>query len=231
MFWSAVLGGFYLLSHWEVWLGIAAYIVVILVTYAAPALLFIGKREGDEPPAGMFGFGCLWMYVARPLICGACLGVILWFLFPVLLGVPSESPSDVTAGIVPAMIVGAISFVAVLLLSIIPLIGGFISDAPGVSTYVQGVVIFSLSFSGALAARHIPDSVLPSFWPIVGFAVIAIAFTYLLAALVALAAVKLSNNSEAIGALVAPVISTLAGILPLLMYASDFASNLRAAGQ
>ena len=143
-----------------------------------------------------------------------------------------RSSNDFAAAIVPAMIIGAISFVAVLLLSIIPVIGGFISDAPGVSTYVQGVVIFWFSFSGALAERHIPNSVLPGFWYIVGFAAIAIAFTYLLAAVVAFLAVSVfKGNSDAISELVSPVIITFAGILPLLMYASAFAANIRAATQ
>lgn len=164
------------------------------------------------------------------------MGSTIAFLLPILLGGLATSPvfriSEIPGiyGIIallgPIIIISFIAMVAVSILSIIPLIGRFIANSPGMRAFLEGAIIFRLLTDGPtdqiLTEANVQSSVYPDFWTFVGFLIIAGVLGRVVVSGLALLSMPLEGTAlgELMPIVITPVWEVLGGIIPLLMFSS-----------
>jgi len=117
--------------------------------------------------------------------------------------------------------------VAVIVLSILPIIGKLISSTPGVDDFIQGIIIFRF-FSAAfietqLNQANLPVDIYPGFWESVGFFAISLVLTLVCMFAFAALGVKISENrysgEESVSFFLTTAIIPLVSLIPLFLYA------------
>ena len=222
MFWKSIIGGLAILGHWQVWVAVVLYMAINFAF-----LMIVAKMVGEDESGGRMVTGCLFHMIGGTVLHGILMGLMLAFLLPILLGGPSAAPiSAIIASLWPIIKIGIIAIVAVTILSIIPLIGGFIAHSPGIQAFLEGMIILRLlsgyAIDKILTEANVQGSVYPGFWASIEFLVIAGVLVRLVMLGLALLSVPLEDTAvgELMPIVIGPVLGILGGIIPLFMYSS-----------
>lgn len=222
MFWKSIIEGVVILGHWQVWVAVILYMAVNF-----GFLMIVSTVVGEAESGGRMATGCLFHMIGGTVLHGILMGLMVAFLLPILLGGSSAAPiSGIIAQLWSIIKIGIIAVIAVIILSIMPIIGAFIADSPGIQAFLEGAIIFRLLSGYAteeiLRVVNVQISVYPGFWASIGFLVIAGVLVRVIIFGVALLSVPLEGTAlgELVPAVIVPVIGVLGGIVPLFMYGS-----------
>jgi hypothetical protein len=114
-------------------------------------------------------------------------------------------------------------------------VGGFIANTPGLSDFIQGIIIFRL-FSATfiehfLEKASLSKDIYPGFWQSLGYFILATIFVHACLLAFAAAGTKLSRDrysGEGTPSMFAGMIMVrLLGLVPLFMYASYAILNIQ----
>jgi hypothetical protein len=207
LFWRSLWDGFGLLTLWQVWAGIFFYVVAYFVY-----LFAFSKMVGEDENAGRQMAGCLTNLIAGPVVSGILTSIVVAFLLPIMLGGKEALAFSDIAGFFDQIAIAGIAGVgAAIGIGFVPVVGSMLTDAPGVHTFIIGVVAFRILAGGAVQqilekAGRPMVSVYPSIWLTLAYIGVAVAFVYIVIVLVAMLAVKLgeSAGSEILKALSDP---------------------------
>jgi hypothetical protein len=234
MFWQSVWEGFRLLAFWQVWIGVLFYVVGL---YAY--LFALSKMVGGEKQAGRLMAGCLTNLIAGLVVEGVLTAVVVAFLLPIMLGGERAlALSDISSYFGQIALAGTVGVATAILIGLIPVVGRMLTDAPGVPTFIIGVVVFRLLAGPAVQdilarAGRTTASIYPSVWLSLGYIGIAVVFVSVTTHLAALLATRWDKSSGGVlTAVIPPAVGVLGGLLPLFMY-SAYVTNalLRAIGR
>jgi hypothetical protein len=235
MFWQSVVGGLAVLLHWQVWVAIVVYAALQFAWIMGIGMLMGGNSESGGRQAA----GCLTHMIGGTIFQALLLGGVVLFLTPLMLGGDHAMPlSFFTTFAWPIVKACFLALVITLVLSFLPIVGGLISNTPGVDTFIQGVVIFRFFSAGFIerildrANIHVAN-LYPGFWSSVGYLVLATVFVYACFFAFAALGVTLSRNrysedspaSFFLGMALIPIL----GMLPLFMYANHVALAIQQA--
>jgi hypothetical protein len=222
MFWKSVIEGLAILGHWQVWIAVVVYMAINFAF-----LMIVAKIAGEDKSGGRMATGCLFHMMGGTVLHGILMSLMVSFLFPILLGRSFTTPiSVIIASLWPIVKIGVIAIVAVTIMSIIPLIGGFISNSPGIQAFLEGVIIFRLLSGNVidhiLTEANVQGSVYPGFWASIGFLIIAGILVMVVMFGLSLLSVPLKYTAvgELMLMIIGPVLGVLGGIIPLFMYSS-----------
>jgi hypothetical protein len=215
-----------------VWVAVLFYAVVNLgFLFAVGGIMGSSGAEGKREFAG-----CLTHVVGAPILQGATIGVVVAFLLPIILGFGgTTSVSLLAANLKGIALAGVIGVVVSILVSLVPIIGTFVSQ-PGVQSFIVGLVVFRILSDGAIgvllerAGR--PDAaVYPSLWLTLGYLVIASVLVYGTALALVFVQAKRDREPETLSETLTVVggmsLGFLAGLIPLLMYGQYVGLSLR----
>jgi hypothetical protein len=188
---------------------------------------------GDSESEGRQAAGCLTQMIGGTIFQALLLGGIVLYLTPLMLGGDQAMPlSFFTTFAWPIVKACFLALVITLVLSFLPVVGGLISNTPGVDTFIQGVVIFRFFSAGFIerllerADIHVAN-LYPGFWASIGYLALATVLVYACFFAFAALGVTLSRNrytgdgapSFFLGMALIPIL----GMLPLFMYANHVA--------
>ena len=166
---------------------------------------------------------------------GVLMSIIIAYLLPTMIGTGGTTDlSRIVQFIGPIAVAGIVGVVLVILISFIPILGGFVAESSGVQGFIIGVIIFRIFSSDAIAnvierAGLTGVSVYPSFWLSMGYLAIASLLAYAAMLLVAFIQTARGKDSGGLALLLGPAFGVMAGFLPLLMYAQYVGLALRSA--
>ncbi len=123
---------------------------------------------------------------------------------------------------------GLWSMLITIILTLIPIMGKFISDTPGTAIFVQGAIVFKLLANQVLdevfKTLHSNANVFPSFWASFGFLVFSIVIVYMITVGLILLLTRLNiideYAMESMGFVIGNFIGVLPGVLCLCIYTS-----------
>ena len=235
MFWQSVLSGLGSLLHWQVWAG---------------ALLYAKATECGESLVGAFGVdphtkepkpsALLASVSVGPLVRSLLGGVLIVWLFPLMLGQPEATPPGVMLQCAGSIARSAgIAFLVVAALHFVPVVGEVVSRGQ-ISTLILDVVLFRV-LSGRLLGTcsgvvgSLPATS-PGFRACAGYLAIAIG---LLKGIQVATALILARTgvlghegrelwAKAFLSTLTLALNFLAGLLPIFMYVRYVAASLRA---
>jgi len=222
MFWKSIIAGLAILGHWQVWV---AAILYMAVNFAF--LMILATVVGESESGGRMATGCLLHMIGGTVLHGILMGLMVSFLLPILLGGSSVTPiSQIIAQLWAIIKIGVIAVVAVIILSIVPIIGAFIANSPGIQAFLEGIIILRLLLAPVieeiLNVVNAQVSIYPGFWASIGFLIIAGVLVRII--MLGLALISVHFEGTAVGELmpmvIAPVLGVLGGIIPLFMYSS-----------
>ena len=225
MFWQSLVGGLSVLAHWQVWVALAA-LGGLRVAFQGLVGLLIGESESR----GRIAAGCITLIVAGPVLELFLLGGLVLFLLPIMLGGDHAMPLNSFA--IYSLPIAKACFSALVVLfivSILPIVGEIVSNTPGLSEFIGGVVIFRF-FSAAFLERHLEHAgadvadLYPGFWSCVGYFVLAMALVYACFLGFGVLGVTISrgrfHGPSGLLVLVAVFLAGVVNLLPLFMYAN-----------
>jgi hypothetical protein len=226
MFWTSITDGIGILfSHWEIWIGILIY-GTIFVTYSI--LFRLGLSSGGAN-GGTQVAGSLTHLIVGPALQGILVSFLVTAILPILWGGEEIIPlSFLTENWWAITKAGLISIVITILISLIPIVGSFISNTPGTTIFVQGVIVFHMLADKMLfevLVKISPSSeILPDFWTSIGFLIFSIVIANLvpmgLIMLLFLLRIINDNSMESMLLVVGNFIGVIPGILCLCIYSS-----------
>jgi hypothetical protein len=223
MFWNSVLNGLSVLFHWQVWVALTLYAIAHFAW-----LIGVGLLMGNSYSGGRMAAGCLTNMVGGTILQAILLGLLVFFLTPIMLGGNQAMPVNLIGTFAWQIFVASfIAMVIVFILCCIPVVGGFIANTPGLSDFIQGIIIFRL-FSATfiehfLEKAGLSKDIYPGFWQSLGYFILATIFVYACLFAFAAAGTKLSRDrysGEGTPSMFAGMIMVrLLGLVPLFMYA------------
>jgi hypothetical protein len=226
MFWTSIADGIGMLfSHWEIWVGILIYGTIFLTYF----LLFGLALSAGGDNGGVQMAGCLTHLIAGPALQGILVSFLVTAILPILCGGDDFIPlSFLTENWWAITKAGLISIGITLLLSLIPIVGSFISNTPGTSIFVQGVIVFQMLANKVLFEvldKINPNAdIFPGFWTSVGFLILSIVIVYIVSIGLILLLTQLriisEHSMESMGFVIGNFIGVLPGILCLCIYCS-----------
>jgi len=221
MFWKSIIGGFAVLSHWQVWVAVILYIAVNI-----GFLMIVAKVSGEDESSRRIATGCFFYYIGGAVLHGILMSLMVAFLLPILLGSPSAAPiSVIIVSLWPIIKSGLIAIVAVTILIIIPIVGSFIARSPGIQVFLEGIIIFRLlsgyAIEQILIEANVQGNVYPGFWAFIGFLVIA-GVLYIVMLNLALLFIPVEDTSirRLILIVFGPMFGIFGGIITMFMYIS-----------
>jgi len=222
MFWKSIIQGLLILGFWQVWIPVVAYMTINFVF-----LMIVANMVGEEKSGGRMATGCLFHMIGGTVLHGTLMSLMVAFLLPILLGSSTAAPiTEIIALLYPIIKIGIIAIIAVTILSIVPIIGRFIADSPGIQAFLEGVIIFRLlsgyTIEQMLTEAHVQSNVFPGFWLSIGYLIIAGILVRLVIFGLALFSVSLEDTvvGELMPIVIGPALGVLGGIIPLFMYSS-----------
>ena len=222
MFWKSIIEGLAIFGHWQVW---GTFVLYMIVSFAF--LMILVKVVGEGKSVGRFAIGCLFRMIMGPVLHGILMSLTIAFLLPILLGASSATPvSAIIASMWWTIIIGVFAIVVVTMLTVIPVIGGFIADSPGIQAFMEGVIIFRFlsvdAIDQIMTEANVQGSVYPGFWVSIGYLIIAAVLVRAIMAGLVLLSVRLKDTAlgELMPIVVAPVLGVIGGIISLAMYSS-----------
>lgn len=232
MFWQSVVSGFLAFFDWHILVGaLGIGIASVLHPFIA------GLAMGDGESGGRMGTGCLIMLLGGPLVQAISVSAFILFCLPAIIGNGGFLPMDYVASLAgPVMKTGLIAFGLVMIMCFIPIIGRLITNTPGVTVFLQGILMLQPITKNLLYAisggKELPPDVFPSFWHSVGYVIIGIGICWVVLVLVLTVLDERKKRTNPIGhmmdqyrsppsggmTIVGMFIGPIFGILPLLMY-------------
>lgn len=230
MFWESVFNGFVVFGNWQVWAAMIVYVVIMI-----GVLVLTSSISGGQESGGRGAAGCLTWLVGGTAVQVVLMGVMIAFLLPLLLGGKETAPlSTIWELIWPITKASIVAFVAVTILTFIPLIGTIISQSSGIQLFLEGVIIFRVLSSNfiveVMAKTNTKTDILPGLLEVIGYIVIAGALSWLFIIIISALSALLDRygNGEIFMFYIAPVVSVAGGLLPLFMYTSYIYLSLKA---
>jgi hypothetical protein len=226
MFWHSVVTGLGVLSHPQVWIGLALYIAVTFGWMMLVGAATVGSKSGRVQLAG-----CLAQTFGGMLAQGIAITVYVVLLYPVMLGLNSITPlgavlSTWSAILMSGVLVTLVGLVAVM----VPVVGNLIGNIPGALTFIQAATAFRMITNAfPVVANHAGGSPYPGWLASIGFVLISAALSYVVFLVVA-AGLMFRGGEDAIesgGFLSASITQGMAGFLPLFMYAQYTLATVR----
>ena len=223
MFLKSVVGGLAILLHWQVWLALVVY---ILARFGW--LMLVGGIMGRSDSGVRMGAGCLTHMIGGTIFNSLLLGLLVLVLIPIMMGGDSILPFAFFRTLAwPIFKACMYAMVAIILLAIVPIIGSFINGIPGVSDFVQGLIIFrffSASFiETQLKVADLPTDIYPGLWTTMGYLVIGVVLILGLILGFGMLGIKLRKNQYSFDdsetSIISMAIMPLVGLFPLFMYA------------
>lgn len=223
MFWKAIADGLGQMTHWEIWVSILVYGIVIILFFFALGYTMMK----NEDSGGVQTAGCLTTMIGGPLVQGILVAFLVTALLPILIGgddfTPMEFVSEYWWSITKA---GLLSMLITFLLTLVPLIGDFISKTPGTAIFVQGAIVFHMLANKALGAvlsqSGAKASLFPGFWVTIGFVLLSIIIVYIVSIIIigTLMQLKVMDeySTERYGFLIGNFVGVIPGILCLCIY-------------
>lgn len=224
MFWHSVLNGLSVLLHWQVWVALALFGLAHLVW-----LLGVGLLMGNSDSGRRMAAGCLTHMIGGTVLQAVLLGLLVFFLTPIMLGGNQAMPVSLIGTLAwPILVASFTALVVGFLLAFIPIVGGLITNTPGLSDFIEGIIIFrifSAAFlEGFLEKAGLSTDIYPGFWQSMGYFILATIFVYACLFAFAAAGTKLSRDrfsGEGTPSMFAGMIMPrLLGLVPLFMYAN-----------
>jgi hypothetical protein len=120
--------------------------------------------------------------------------------------------------------------VIVLFISLMPILGRFITDTPGTTIFLQGIFVMKPFIKSIFSeyGYQLPDEFFPGILACIGYVVIGVIVCFAMACVISMVDMRLQKGrepeplfSEFLSILVGPI----TGILPLLMYGRYFSNN------
>lgn len=231
MFWSSVLGGLGILGHWQVWVALIAYAIINWIW-----LIGLGLLAGGDESGGRMAFGCITHMIGGTIFQAVLISVIVFYLAPIMLGADKAMPLKFYSEFAwPIAKAGLVATVAVLILSFIPLIGGFVANTPGLGEFIEGVIIFRIFSANFveffLKKAKISTDIYPGFWYSIGYFIIALVIAYggllLVTGIKTVASRNSYGDDDGFMLTLAPAIVRLLSLLPLFMYAQYTAQTIQ----
>jgi hypothetical protein len=226
VFWKAVISGLSIFQYGDVWLVLFFYISAHI-----GLLLLIGGIGSKNESAG-----CLSYFIIGGIGEAALNSLLIAFLMYYMLGIPEIVSIAIIYKMLWELIkVGVLAAIVTLLITLIPIIGSFIANSPGLINFIQGLIIFRILasdfVSGMLTHYDATGSVYPSLLQLLGFFVIAAVLTWIITFIFALILeqLKMIEEDSILILILAPLISVLSGLIPLFMYARFVSLALRRA--
>ncbi len=225
MFWHAVLGGLQVLLHWQAWIAMLLYGLLLFIPMAA-----IGAAAERD-----MRLGCVGMLVL-PLFQVFASMVVLWTLLPIILGLSNDAlwalPWSLATGNPVWMLKVTLMLALFAILSaIVPILGRMTSF----SNFIVGsgaIAVATREFaaaSGREALTHI--RYVPSFWTSIGFVIVgAIAATVAGLSLTAVSMAinrSVSNEEYKPGPLLVSAFGII-GLIPAFMYGTWLGDQVKA---
>jgi len=126
MFWQSIVDGLAIFLNWQVWAAMVAYAAIWFGFMLACGALVDGGSE-----ARALGGGCLYM-IGGLVLQAILTGLLVGWLMPIFFGQARGMPvSDMVSLAWPLAKVSLVAMVLVLVLCILPGIGGIVANAPG----------------------------------------------------------------------------------------------------
>jgi hypothetical protein len=221
MFWQSVVLGIQTLGNWHIWVGIVGFMVVMLLWNALVSII-----AGQSESSPRMVVGCFIGSLGSVLLNGIAVSFFVVICFPIILFGNDFLPLPVlTATAGSTLMIGLKSLLVVVILSFVPVIGQFISEGPGVTFFLQGILVLR-PIAEDLYRHFFPGHVLspsafPSFWLSLAYLIIGCVLAFFAIGLVAFLESKLHRDSEGSGAItmiLGVFLYPVCGVLPLLMY-------------
>lgn len=184
MFWESTIEGTKILfTHWEIWVILFVY-GLILFSYYTFVNEKIMSRLYKGSPLKLLGALELYMTIGS-LFSGILATLMVILIIPILLGFDYITPfSFFVNHWIKIISVGLLSSGITSLISIIPIIGRYISETFGVNLFIQGILVFRLLFSHfsfeVSGKTLINLNMFPGFLISVGFIIFSIVLVFLL---------------------------------------------------
>jgi hypothetical protein len=225
MFWQSVGSGLLAFSNWHIIVGAFA---VLAASIVVPTIA--GLTIGESDSGARMGAGCFIMVIGGPIAQACAVTLFVLFCLPAIMADGGFTPMAVVAVIWSRVLIsGLLAMLFVFVLAVMPLIGPFIANTPGVPLFLQGIfVIKPLTKQIFIAAtgKQLPDSAFPGIWACIGYVLIGIAVCYTAIFVSALIAPKRENSSFTF--FVGIILGAISGLLPLLMYGRYIAAAIKA---
>jgi hypothetical protein len=244
MFLESVWLGIQSLFDWRILIGMAC-----VSGGTAVFMMLIGALMGGggEPSGARTGVGCLVTMLGGPLVQAALIGLFVLILLPSLFLGSGFTPSAVVSALWWDVVKQSMwSMGGVMLLCCVPLVGGIISETPGVVTFLVGTFVarpLAKDFFHAFRPEaKFPKDAIPGFMTTAGFAIFGLIVIYAVFIIVGIVRDQVkrrtdptaymlesygvgaeSSSMQLFGFLSGPVI----GIIPLLMYCKYLALNIQ----
>jgi hypothetical protein len=241
MFWESVLLGIKALADWHILVGIAFIVAASFIP-----MVIASAAIGDGESTARSTTGCLMAGVGGPIIQAIAVSLFILVCLPSLLLGKGFTPVEVIAQAAwPVMKSGLVALVIVFVLCIVPGIGKLVSSTPGVTIFLQGIIVFRPIARDLYAivanGEKLPADVFPGFWLSIAYIGIGIALTWLGLILLALVDDQYQKRADPAGHLIrsytnepsgfqviiAQFVGPICGILPLLMYGRYVALAIR----
>ena len=225
MFWKSIIEGLAVLAHWQVWLLAAIYMTIVFAFMFINGTLVTGKSRAGN----VIGF--LGYMIGGLVLQGILIGFMVFFLGPIFRGGSSLAPfGDIAFLWWRIVIAGLLAAMVTTLLCFMPLIGSIVANSPGISTFLEGIIVFRLFYkslhSSLLTGANAQCTIYPGFWACIGYIVIvAVLVRLIMLGMVGLCVIfKDTAMGEILGTVGGTTLGALWGILggmiPLFMYAS-----------
>jgi hypothetical protein len=238
MFWSSVIQGIAAFFNWHIVVGTMG---VVAVAVAVP--LLAGLAGGKQDSAVRTSGGCLVLIIGGPVAQASAISGFVLLCLPAILGNGGFTPLAVIAAIWwPVLKTGLLVMGGIVLLSLVPILGHFIANTPGVPLFLQGIfLIRPLTEEIYLAAtgKNLPSTVFPGFWACVGYVAIGVVICYALVIAGGFVEDQIKKRRNPLGYLYSnqelktPFVFGLffgpvVGVFPLLMYGRFVAQGIHA---
>src|SRR5258708_31305239 len=109
---------------------------------------------------------------------------ILFCLPSLLFGTGFTPPGVISEVLIPVLQSCFVTLGLICLLSFIPIVGGVVSQTPGVPVFLQGIFVLGplthYLYEAGTHGKHLPDTAFPNFWLSLGYVAIGLVITYAL---------------------------------------------------
>lgn len=198
-------------------------------------MLCIGYMVGDSDSGVRQATGCLTHLIGGSILQSVLLGLLIFFLMPIMMGGDSITPLPFVKTLAwPIIKASLIALIAIFIISMMPIIGGMVANIPGLDVFLQGLIIFRIFSVGFvemfLESVGMSADIYPGFWHTIGYFVISIAVS-LLCFFASMALGYSTSDSEGrvektITFLQTMAAANLVNILPIFMYANYVAMSV-----
>jgi hypothetical protein len=226
MFWQSVIDGILAFFSWRIILGTLVVALISLVPMFLGSFIFASEGSGVKK-----GMGFFLAAIGAPIVQAIAISFFVLFCLPSIIGDGGFTPASVVWDLRwPIIKAGIIAMVIVLFISLIPILGRFISDTPGTTIFLQGIFVMKPFIKSIFSeyGYQLPDEFFPGILACIGYVVIGVIVCFAMACVISMVDMRLQKGREPeplFSEFLAVAIGPIAAILPLLMYGRYFSNN------